>query len=326
MSGSLVTVVVPAFNRASTIEAALRSIQQQTCGLWDAIVVDDGSADGTSDKVAALAREDGRIKLRRHDRNRGAQAARNTGIAEARTPWIAFLDSDDEWLPQSLDLRLAAARKNGLDVIHSDAYVIRENGERSLYGVPAMNGWIYTELLKENGPMFPSLLVAKAAFEKIGGLDERIVAMQEWETAIRLAKYYRFGFVTAPTFTWDCRGTDTITKNRFRDALGYEQVVRKHCFSMLRYAGPDALFRHYQTLRKRYSEVGARSDALRSNLHAMLWQLARSLQRKRTRAGAQPGRGRAHALQVAGDCEADPQLEPQHRGAGEGDRAGGGRS
>jgi glycosyltransferase involved in cell wall biosynthesis len=277
MSGALVTVVVPAFNRASTIEAALRSIQQQTCSLWEAIVVDDGSADCTSDKVAALAREDARIKLRRHERNRGAQAARNTGIAEARTRWITFLDSDDEWLPQSLDLRLDAAHKNGLDVIHSDAYVIRENGERSLYGVPAMNGWIYTDLLKGNGPMFPSLLVAKEAFNKIGGLDERIVAMQEWETAIRLAKYNRFGFVTAPTFTWDCRGADTITKDRRRDAMGYEQVVRKHFFSMLRYAGPDALFRHYRTLSKRYLEAGARSDAFRSNVHAKLWHLARSL-------------------------------------------------
>ena len=274
MSEPLVTVIVPAFNRASTIEPALRSIQRQTCSLWEAVVVDDGSADCTSDKVAALAREDCRIKLRRHDRNRGAQAARNTGIAEARTPWIAFLDSDDEWLPQSLDVRLDAAHKNRLDVIHSDAYVIRENGEKSLYGVPAMDGWIYTELLKKNGPMFPCLLVAKEAFQKIGGLDERIVAMQEWETAIRLAKYYRFGFVAAPTFTWDCRGTDTITKNRRRDAMGYEQVVRKHFFSMLRYAGPDTLFKHYRTLSKRYLEAGATSDAFRSEVYVKLWRLA----------------------------------------------------
>jgi len=307
MSGPVVTVVVPVFNRASTIEAALRSIQEQTCTVWEAIVVDDGSTDCTSDRVAALAREDDRIVLRRHDRNRGAQAARNTGIAEARTPWIAFLDSDDQWLPQSLDLRLDMAHKNGLAVIHSDAYVIRENGERSLSGVPAMNGWIYTELLKRNGPMFPSLLVAKAAFENLGGLDERIVAMQEWDTAIRLAKYNRFGFVAAPTFTWDCRGMDTITKNKRRDAMGYEQVVRKHFFSMLRYAGADALSNHYRILSKRYLEAGARSDAFRSNVHVKLWQLARFFPRKRTGALAQTG------------C--DPQPEPQPRGVREGDRA-----
>jgi hypothetical protein len=177
-------------------------------------------------------------------------------------------------MPQSLELRLDAAHKNHLHVVHTNAYVIHEDGEKSLYSVPAMNGWIYAELLKGPGPMFQGLLVAKEAFTKIGGLDERIVAMQEWETAIRLAKHYPFGFLAAPTFTWDCRGTDTITKNRRRDALGYEQVVRKHFFSMLRHTGPDTLFRHYRTLSERYNKAGAKPDAFRSKAYAKFWKFA----------------------------------------------------
>jgi glycosyltransferase involved in cell wall biosynthesis len=275
MSKALVTVVVPTFNRARTIEAALESIQRQTCTLWEAIVVDDGSHDSGPDRVARLARKDSRIKLIRNGHNRGAQAARNAGIDAARTEWIAFLDSDDEWMPQSLELRLDAARKNQLRVVHTDAYVIRENGDKSLRGVPAMKGRIYGELLKGPGPMFQGLLVAKEAFAKIGGLDESIEAMQEWETAIRLAKHYPFGFLATPTFTWDCRGTDTITKNRRRDAIGYEQVVRKHFFSMLR-TGPDTLFRHYRTLSERFSEAGASRDAFRSKAYARLWKFALS--------------------------------------------------
>jgi glycosyltransferase involved in cell wall biosynthesis len=273
ISNAVVTVVVPSFNRASTIEAALRSIQRQTCALWEAVVVDDGSRDNGADRVARFAGEDPRIRLIRHGYNRGAQAARNTGIDAARTKWIAFLDSDDEWMPESLELRLDAAERDRLQVVHTGAYVIRENGDKSLHEVPAIQGWIHTQLLRRPGPMFQGLLVAKEAFTKIGGLDERIVALQEWDTAIRLAKHYRFGFVAAPTFVWNCRGSDTITKDRSRDAKGYEQVVRKHFFSMLR-TGPETLSTHYRTLARLYAAARRKPDALRSRLYAKFWQLA----------------------------------------------------
>ena len=278
MKAASVTVVVPTFNRASTIEAALRQV-------FSGKPVPTGKRSWwmTVRWIAVRTgwrgcrREDSRIKLIRHGHNRGAQAARNTGIDAARTAWIAFLDSDDKWMPQSLALRLDAAEKNRLQVVHTGAYVIHENGERSLYGVPAMAGRIYTQLLQRPGPMFQGLLAAKEALTKIGALDENIVAMQEWDTAIRLAKHYPFGFLAEPTSTWDCRGADTITKNRRRDALGYEQVVRKHFFSMLRYAGPEALYRHYRTLSERYGEMDAKPDVFRSQTYARLWKLTRSV-------------------------------------------------
>jgi hypothetical protein len=147
-----------------------------------------------------------------------------------------------------------------------------------LYEVAPLQGWIHAQLLKKPGPMFQGLLVTKEALARIGGLDEEIVALQEWETSIRLAKHYRFGFVAAATFVWDCRGTDTITKDRRRDALGYEQVVRKHFLSMLR-TGPATLSNHYRKLAQRYAEAGAKPDALRSKLYAKLWRFAENVPR-----------------------------------------------
>jgi glycosyltransferase involved in cell wall biosynthesis len=260
----LVSIVIPAFNRASTIGAALQSVQAQTCRDWEAIVVDDGSVDGTSDAVRRLAKEDPRIELRQHARNLGAQAARNTGIRGARAPWIAFLDSDDRWLPRSLDLRLAAAFQSRVNVVHSPCYRIGEDGNQVLYQVDPTEGWVYPDLLRAPGPMFQGLLVSKRALGSIGGLDERIVAMQEWDTAIRLAEHHAFRFVAQPTFIWDCRGVDTITNNRRREAVGYEQVVRKHFFSMLRHAGARATARHYEIIGVRYESAGSRSAAFRS--------------------------------------------------------------
>src|SRR5215217_3652483 len=94
----LISVVIPAYNRAATIEDCLRSVQAQTYQKWEVIVADDGSGDATVEIVKRLAREDARIRLVRHERNRGAQAARNSGIHAAKGSWIAFLDSDDQFL------------------------------------------------------------------------------------------------------------------------------------------------------------------------------------------------------------------------------------
>jgi glycosyltransferase involved in cell wall biosynthesis len=258
-----VTVVIPAFNRASSIEAALRSVQAQTFQNWEAVVVDDGSGDGTAAAVQRCAQGDTRIRLRRHTWNRGAQAARNTGIENAGGSWVAFLDSDDRWVPNSLELRLDTAARHGVSVVHSAAYATSEDGGTVLYDVPAMEGWLYRDLLCRPGPMFQGLLVTRQALTSIDGLDERIIALQEWDTAIRLARQYRFAFVSVPTFVWDRRGGATITMDRLRDAWGYEQVVRKHTAAILEQAGPHALSHHYAVLAARYHDAGDRPAAFK---------------------------------------------------------------
>ena len=95
---TLVSIVIPSWNRSALLQRALASVRAQTWSHWEALVVDDGSEDDTREVVAALAAEDPRIRLiaRPHE---GVCAARNAGLAEARGGFIAFLDSDNEWLP-----------------------------------------------------------------------------------------------------------------------------------------------------------------------------------------------------------------------------------
>jgi glycosyltransferase involved in cell wall biosynthesis len=93
-----VTAIIPAFNRAELIARALASVGAQTSPPREVVVVDDASTDGTAD----VARRFG-ARVLRHETNRGAAAARNTGIAAAEQPWLALLDSDDEWLPHHLE-------------------------------------------------------------------------------------------------------------------------------------------------------------------------------------------------------------------------------
>lgn len=252
----LVTVVIPAYNRGSRLVRAIESLQQQTLSHWEAIVVDDGSQDDTPAVVSRLSAEDARIRLLRLDRNRGAQSARNAGIRAARAPWIAFLDSDDWYVPESLELRLARADHEGVQVVHSECYVLHGDDALKHYGVTPLAGRIYRILLQREGPVFPALLVRAEALRRIGLLDERIRAFQEWDTSIRLARHYPFAFVATPTFVYDCRGRDAMSKDRRRGGEGYEQIVRKHLLAMGWHGGPAVLARHFRIAAEWYESGG----------------------------------------------------------------------
>ncbi len=275
----LVSIVVPAFNRGFIIGAALESILHQTYQNWEALVVNDGSSDGTRQIVREYARRDARIRLIEHEHQKGAQAARNTGIRSARGGWIAFLDSDDRWLPHSLEARLKLTQNGLRHVIHSDCYVLlsgSNNPER--FGVPPMQGQVYTELLQRSGPMFQALLVSRDALTAINYLDESIVAYQEWDTAIRLARHCSFEFVTEPTFIYDCRHASTISKDRLREALGYQQIVDKHRWPILRYLGPKVLAHHYEQAAFFYHKAKDEKRAKRCSVKAKIcWPFRRGL-------------------------------------------------
>lgn len=268
----LVSVVIPAYNRRSAIETSILSVLTQSVLDLEVIVVDDGSIDDTSEVVRNIGQFDARVQLVIHGSNQGAQAARNSGIRAALGEWIAFLDSDDMWLPNSLELRMAAAQSQNVHVVHSAGFVLRfEGGERETFEVPALSGNVYSQLLREAGPVFPTLLVSARALQAIGGLDEAIVAYQEWDTAIRLAKGFEFAFVPEPTFVYDCRGTDTISKNLLRGAKGYEQILRKHLRDIALRVGPRAVSEHYARLSSEYRIAGDERASRRCRYISSLW-------------------------------------------------------
>lgn len=271
MPAQVISVVIPAYNREMVIEAAIRSVQSQTYQDFEILVVDDGSRDATSGVVNRLAQEDTRIKHIRHVKNQGAQAARNTGIRAAQGRWIAFLDSDDRWLPESLKVRLQAALQSSKAVIHSDCLVLTSEAGLRPFGTPSLAGRVYKKVLCKPGPTFPSLLVLKESLLRIGYLDEQVIAYQEWDTAIRLAEHYEFEFIPDATFIYDCRNSDTISQNFSRDAVGYEQVFTKHRWAIFRHLGPRVLMSHYETAAQLYGRARDEQNARRCFRHAFLW-------------------------------------------------------
>src|SRR6266446_6353562 len=104
----LVTVVIPTWNRLPLLEEAVASVIVQTHSYWELIVVDDGSTDGTADRLRAFGDRRVRVVVLRHIGNIGR--LRNIGAAAGSGEFIAFLDSDDVWLPRKLELQIGALR------------------------------------------------------------------------------------------------------------------------------------------------------------------------------------------------------------------------
>jgi glycosyltransferase involved in cell wall biosynthesis len=259
-----VSIVIPSHNRASHLDVAIDSVRSQTLSDWELVVVDDGSTDRTAEVLNRLSASDPRIRIETHGNRRGAQAARNTGIRRAIGGWIAFLDSDDAYLPDSLERRLAVAARDGAAVVHSECLAQRADEELVPFGVPAMSGQIYRDVLARPGPMFQGLLVRRSTLLEIGPLDESITAYQEWDTSIRLARVAEFAFESDPTFVYDLRTPGAISRGYRRSAAGYEQVTRKHAGEILRVCGRRALARHHRFIADERSRAGDTARAIRS--------------------------------------------------------------
>ena len=125
-SAPLVSVIMPVYNGAATIERALRSLRAQTFTHWEAVAVDDASLDGTWEKLQSAAAADARIPDGRLAKNSGPSAARNAGLRLATGEFIAYLDADDEYYPDYLE-QVAAARSKG-DVLMFGFDVVYEDG------------------------------------------------------------------------------------------------------------------------------------------------------------------------------------------------------
>lgn len=129
-----VSIVMPAFNAAQTIEASIRSVLAQTHTRWVLHVVDDGSTDETVRVVQAAANGDSRVKIISLGRLGGAGAARNHAIARAASPYLAFLDADDLWMPEKLERQLARLRSGEATAVCS-AYHVSADAGRTLSSI-----------------------------------------------------------------------------------------------------------------------------------------------------------------------------------------------
>ena len=240
MGVPLISVVIPAYNRGQTIKYCLDSVVRQTYANIEVIVVDDCSTDET----VAMVRKypDTRVRCVSLENKGGAQVARNRGIREAKGEWIAFQDSDDEWMPTKLEKQVRA-----LEAMHYDPWILvycdvikfdRRNKKTKPWKRTALEGEnVYAKQLVTSSPILQSMLTSKLALEKIGCLDENVPAHHEWDTSIRLAKFCKFIRVNEPLVRYNIHTGDTISKDTERDINGSLYIINKHRADIRTYCG-----------------------------------------------------------------------------------------
>ena len=130
MAGVTVSVIMPAYNAASYIETAIRSVMRQSFTDWELIVIDDCSQDTTVEIVTGLAAEDHRITLLRNEVNMGVSKTRNRGLDLAKGSFVALLDSDDVWYPQKLEKQVALAQRENAGLVYCSYAIVNENGQK----------------------------------------------------------------------------------------------------------------------------------------------------------------------------------------------------
>lgn len=196
-----ISVVLPTFNRASVVGRAAHSVLAQTYPHLELLVVDDASADDTPKVVEAFG--DRRVRYLRRAQTGGASAARNTGIEEARGDIVAFVDSDDEWLPQKLELELE--RLLECDPRTAVVYCrLRRHDDltnQTIFEEPptrhGFEGDVYWRLLTGWHPATPSLVaIRRAALLGVGGFDSTFLTGEDYDLWLRLARAgHPFAFV-----------------------------------------------------------------------------------------------------------------------------------
>ena len=189
-----VSVVIPVFNSAHYIAGALRSVFAQTFDDFEVIIVDDGSEDREA-LLAALAEFAGRIHYVRQD-NGGPAKARNTGVAHATGELVAFLDADDEWLPEKLARQVQYFRehpKTGL--LHSA--VVGDTGDGAIPGPPrhAFCELFHTDFFIRT----VTVMLPRRILHEAGGFDERReIHVEDWDLWLRIAVHHPIGYLGEP--------------------------------------------------------------------------------------------------------------------------------
>ncbi len=194
-----ISVIIPVYNRAWSIGRAVRSVLGQSFADLELVVVDDGSSDDLRGALAAFA--DARLRLLRHERNRGTAAARNTGIRASRGSAIAFLDSDDEWLPAKLArqqaLLAAAPREQALALCGFT--LMREGSARPQARPLAVADDWYRRVLAGCNVSFGSCALARrSAFDEFGLLDEAMLRLEDWDWLLRYTERCSIAVVSEP--------------------------------------------------------------------------------------------------------------------------------
>lgn len=196
----MVDIIIPSHNRKELLKRAISSVEKQTFKDWFLWIADDGSEDGTAESIKKTFKGKFPFKVISSPRREGVSAARNKGIRQGQREWVAFLDSDDEWLPEKLKIQMDYLKENpAFSFVHSNELWLKRG-----YPFPQKK-----KHKKEGGRIFarstglccisPSaVLVRRSLLEEVGLFREDFPVCEDYELWLRITSRFPVGFVEKP--------------------------------------------------------------------------------------------------------------------------------
>lgn len=192
----LVSIIIPTFNRNTLLQRALNSIYKQTYSNFEIIVVDDGSTDQTDKMI-----KDRFPKVRYLPQpNAGVSRARNKGIEIAHGEWFAFLDSDDEWLPQKLANQISLLKsKPDYKICHTEEQWVRDGIKvNQMKKHKKTGGWIFSQCLPLCAMSPSSIVIHNSIFSELGCFDTTLPACEDYDMWLRITAKYPVLYIDEP--------------------------------------------------------------------------------------------------------------------------------
>jgi glycosyltransferase involved in cell wall biosynthesis len=275
-----VSVIIPTYNRAALVKRAICSVLEQSFSDLEVLVIDDASTDDTADVVAGI--RDSRVRYLLQTQNSGGGAARNAGLAAAIGDFIAFQDSDNEWLPNKLNKQMALfiSSPDQLDVVYSGFWKVKDHRKSYFpyHHIKQREGDIHQALLWGNFIDTSAILVKKECLVQVGGFDERLPRFQDWELCLRLSKLFSFGFIDEPLHLAHFQ-QHSISTNREAALQALLVILEKYRVEICDDVKLQAHFHHwlglcYADLGKRTQAVGYILKAVRSQSCSMRYYVS----------------------------------------------------
>jgi glycosyltransferase involved in cell wall biosynthesis len=231
----VVSVVLPTYNRAPLLGRSIRSVLGQGYTDFELIVVDDGSTDETSAVVSGF--RDPRISYLRLSRNTGAGAARNAGIRASKGKFIAFQDSDDEWLPSKLARQMAAFGRgpDGLGVVYSDMQRVWGDGTTTYFAAPSVlpdqlvSSTIWFYQVCNLGVQ--TTVIRREYLDEVDHFNEGLPALEDMEMFIRLSRRCAFQHLREPLVKY--YDTQGVSKDRYAGWVSRKLILKLYYKELL---------------------------------------------------------------------------------------------
>ncbi len=233
---ALVSCVIPTHNRADLLPRAIKSIQNQTYKNLEIIIVSDGSTDNTAKVMKALCETDARIKFIDYPSAQGGNFARNIGIEKARGELIAFLDDDDEWLPEKIEKQIQLINDE-VGLVYTGVKIIYVNEKIEYTFISKKKGDLSKEILLDNCIGTTSaVMIKKELLEKAGMFDNKLKALQDFDLWIRVCQLCKVDVVEEELiyyYNYTGKVQVSATTQKYVDSFDYINNKYKKLFNHL---------------------------------------------------------------------------------------------